>query len=536
MHRVRYRNRTILITSGRLASLALIISFFFSSMPRLAEAASGDLDPTFGTGGKTITDFFGSVDGPFGVVIQPDGKSVVGGFAVTPNQAENFAVARYKTDGTLDSTFGSGGKVTTDFSGASDQATAIALQNDGKIILAGLTLYSIDDINIGVARYNSDGSLDTSFGSGGKVVADFDGSENQIRGIAIQSDGKIVLAGYRQDDKTFTSELLLVRFNSNGSLDATFGTGGRVITNLGGNEQAYDVIIEPDGHILAAGNGTLSFGLLIVRYNSDGSIDTNFASGGKISTNLLDVAYSIALDSNGKILAGGDYIISGLDFGLVRFNSDGSLDTTFGSGGLVSTDFMGGDDIAFDMVVQPDGSIVLGGVHSANLFSSSALARYTSDGMPDTSFGDGGKVITNLSPNGSYFSAIASQSDGKIIAVGLADFGESANFGIARYQIEALDFCLQDEFNGSSLQIDSGTGEFLFTQCGTGLTIAGTGVITVRGCITTLKYSSSNVSVSASVDTCSGRGSASIVNRLPRRINIIGISDQNIADNTCICP
>jgi uncharacterized delta-60 repeat protein/uncharacterized repeat protein (TIGR01451 family) len=162
--------------------------------PGIATAASGDLDPTFGTGGKVTTDFAGSNAGANGVALQADGKIVAAGFADS-GSGSDFALARYNPDGSLDASFGTGGKVTTDFAGGSDSAFGVALQADGKIVAAGFA-DSGSRGDFALARYNPDGSLDASFGTGGKVTTDFAGSGDEAFGVALQADGKIVAAGF----------------------------------------------------------------------------------------------------------------------------------------------------------------------------------------------------------------------------------------------------------------------------------------------------------------------------------------------------
>jgi len=216
--------------------------------------------------------------------------------------------------------------VTTDF-GGSDYGFSVALQPDGKIVVAG---YAGGDFAL--ARYNSDGALDTSFGSGGKVTTDFGGSYHPDGfSVALQPDGKIVVAGYAGGD------FALARYNSDGALDTSFGSGGKVTTDFGGSDAGYSVALQPDGKIVVAGYAGLDFAL--ARYNSDGALDTSFGTGGKVTTDFSggrDVGYSVALQPDGKIVVAG---YAGVDFALARYNSDGALDTSFGSGGKVTTDF-----------------------------------------------------------------------------------------------------------------------------------------------------------------------------------------------------
>ncbi len=380
------------------------------------------------------TDFGSRGDFGLAVAIQPDGKIVAAGNSFGASGVD-FALARYNANGTLDGGFGSGGTVLTDFGTFLDAASDVAVQPDGKIVAAG-----ISGGDFALARYNSDGSLDPSFGSGGKVTTDF-GSFDQANAVVVQPDGKIVAAGGSGSD------FALARYNSDGSLDATFGTGGKVTTDFGSSSGfAFDLAAASDGTILAAGGvGSFPFGpgdFALARYKSDGTLDPTFGSGGKVVTDFgaSDSAFAIALYPEGRIMAAGATNTSPAsgDFALARYNSDGSLDATFGTGGKVTTDFSSGsDDVAFGVVVHPDGGITAAGATSgpAPGSSSFALARYSSSGSLDAGFGNGGKVTTTFGhPINNAFD-IAAQADGKIAVVGgTADFASGvSDFALARY-------------------------------------------------------------------------------------------------------
>jgi uncharacterized delta-60 repeat protein len=218
------------------AIAAFILAISLSSAPT-AYAAAGDLDATFGTNGQVITAFSGFAAGN-AVAVQSDGKVVVVG-----EESNDFTVARYSSGGILDSSFGDGGKVTTDFSDNSDRAYAVAIQTDGKIIVAGST-----GSDFALARYNSNGTLDSSFGDGGKVTTNYSvsGPGDSGRAVAVQSDGKIVLAGYSYDSTEY-EEFALLRYNSNGILDSSFGSGGIVITSIGDRTEDSARRRHPDG-------------------------------------------------------------------------------------------------------------------------------------------------------------------------------------------------------------------------------------------------------------------------------------------------
>ena len=368
-------------------------------------AAAGDLDTTFDGDGIVTTDF-GSDDGAVDVAIQADGKIVAAG-----SSGGKFALARYNSDGSLDTTFGTGGLVTTAF--ASDSGGgAVAIQSDGKIVHAGIKFAGVD--NFALARYNIDGSLDTTFGTGGLVTTNMGFAA--AHDVAIQADGKIVAVG--TDDVRFA----LARYNSDGSLDTTFDGDGKVFTAMGTvGVAAFGLAIQSDGKILAAGDSDGNFAL--ARYNSDGSLDTTFDGDGLVTTAFASDSGggAVAIQSDGKIVHAGIKFAGVDNFALARYNIDGSLDTTFGTGGLVTTEM--GSEPAHNVAIQADGKIVaLGG--------SFALARYNSDGSLDTTFGTGGKVFTAM---GTEAFGLAIQSDGKIVTAGKSD----GNFALARYDAAA---------------------------------------------------------------------------------------------------
>ncbi len=270
------------ITASRAFPLiALLTAQVILSPP--ASANPGDLDPTFGTNGQALADLgSASLDAGRGIAIQPDGKLVVAGSSDAAGNFD-FAVVRFNTTGSLDASFGSGGKVLTDFGAASDdEAHAVAIQPDGKLVVAGYSDASGGG-DFAIARYNVDGSLDASFGSSGKVLTDL-GSANIDFALAVgvQPNGKIVAAGASRAAGNY--DFAVIRLNTDGSLDAGYGSGGKELTDLGSIDQATTLAIQPDGKIVAGGlsdaGGSRDFAL--VRYNADGSLDAGFGSGGKV--------------------------------------------------------------------------------------------------------------------------------------------------------------------------------------------------------------------------------------------------------------
>jgi uncharacterized delta-60 repeat protein len=419
-------------------SLVIAISLILISdkMTYPASAAAGDLDLTFGTGGKVITAVGNSNESANGVAIQSDGKIVAVGGASSGSE-NDFAVVRYNINGSLDTSFSGDGKVTTVIGDGNDAAWSVALQSDGKIVAAG---YSHNGTNedFALVRYQIDGSLDTSFGTGGKVTTQIGASNEQARSVVIQSDGKIIAAGWSSNGSH--NDFAIARYNSDGTLDTTFSSDGKTTTAIGlTNDTAYSVAIQGDGKILLVGyssNGTNN-DFAIVRYNSDGNLDATFGTGGKVTTAIgsrSEVAFSVALQSNGKIVvAGAINNGSNDDVAVVRYNEDGSPDTSFGSNGIVTTGIGASHDWVTSLLIQDNGKIVGVGQSYNGSNYDFALVRYNADGSPDTSFGSNGKVTTAIGTLIDVANASKLQSDGKIVVVGYSQASNN-DFAVLRYQ------------------------------------------------------------------------------------------------------
>ena len=418
--------------STRFLGMATFVLLFSAGTALRVDAAPGELDPSFGSGGKVTTNFFNDTEEARDVAVQPDGKIVVVGPAFNPGGGTgfDFLLIRYNPDGSLDTTFGSGGKVITDFFGNFDSAEAVVIQNDGKIVVAG---EGSDDIAL--VRYNPNGTLDSTFGSGGKVTTDFFGSFDQARDLAIQSDGRLVVTG-TADGPTHLGDFVLVRYNADGTLDLTFGSGGKVLTDFAGlHDEPNALVIQTDGRIVVVGlsniGGKAVFAL--ARYNTDGGLDPAFGVGGKTTTDSLSGnAFDVALQGNGKIVVAGAV---GSDFALARYDTDGGLDPTFGVGGKVTTNFFSFSAQATGVAIQVDGRIVaVGEIFFFGSRSDFALARYNADGSLDATFGSGGQVVTDFFGSLDGARDVAIQADGKIVAAGFAEeFNTGLNVGLARY-------------------------------------------------------------------------------------------------------
>src|SRR5215813_6524730 len=437
------------LSTGRvraILALALVIALIAAGVFARVRAntddvqaeAAGDLDPTFGNGGKVATDFSVPTTAN-ALAIQGDGKLIVAGIVQLPTGLD-FGLARYNPDGSLDTSFGTGGSLAIDFFGGDDRAFAVAIQPDGKIVVAGHATTASGGLDFGLARLNSNGTLDTSFGSGGKITDDFHGRDDRIRSIlilsdgrigvvgfatqadgssngasalykangnlieksefnggdfkvvsalALQPDGKIILCGSVVEGQGPRDDFRLFRINANLEDDTAFGNRGDVTTDFGGNDDAFALALQPDGKIVAAGaSGQAGVGeFALARYNTDGSLDSSFGSSGKLRSSSLGspgkgaIANAVLIQPDNKIVAVGvsNPGAGTSDFTLLRYNADGTLDSTFGSGGQLMTDFFGSDDFARAALIQPDGKIVVAGFTTKSPGGPAlvALARYS---------------------------------------------------------------------------------------------------------------------------------------------------------------
>jgi uncharacterized delta-60 repeat protein len=420
---------------------------------------------TFGTGGTVLTQFMEHVPSAAnGVVVQPDGKVVVVGEVGGPTiPGIGFVVTRYNADGSPDKSFGPNhnGRVITPFANPAG-ASAVALQRDGKILVAGATgVVPPNSGSFALARYNTDGSLDKTFGSGGEVTTSFASQGPNAMAIAtsivIDSAGRIVLGG------TTFHEFALTRYTANGSLDKSFGTGGKVLTNVGGMSlTGIDALaLDAQGRIVAAGftnSGKDALGdplqeLALARYKTNGSLDTTFGSGGEVITTFRTgnaaSANGMVIQHDGKIVVGGFTYNrdTGLgSFALARFTTGGSRDRTFGTGGAVVTSF-GHNPTSGILAVALDalGRIVAAGYTLSPIAPNPtysqpniALARYNTSGALDTAFGSGGEVVTAIAGGLASARAIACGPQGQILVVGSSSAnsssGDTADFALERYK------------------------------------------------------------------------------------------------------
>jgi uncharacterized delta-60 repeat protein len=346
---------------------------------------SGRLDATFGADGLVLTDI-GSRRSPpaHSVAIGRDGK-IVG--------ARGETIVRYTAAGRLDRTFGRNGKVRTHFG----QAYAVAIQADGKVVTAGSGVHRGRTL-FALARYTRRGRPDSSFARSGKVVTDFGARSNGTAyEVAIQPDGKIVVAGTAIKDRSSGRAkygFALARYNADGTLDSSFGSRGRVETKVGDwDTEARGLVVQPDGKLVVVGNALVGgdSGFALVRYTADGDVDPTFGRDGQAFDSAGYVS-ALALQRDGKLVTAGVGMGRHPNFSIARFLDDGTRDLTFGRNRKRLTDF-GATARAYAVAVRPDGEIVAAGTFKGHDF---ALACYTRTGELDGRFGRGGKVTTDF--------------------------------------------------------------------------------------------------------------------------------------------
>ncbi|HLP12350.1 MAG TPA: T9SS type A sorting domain-containing protein [Flavobacteriales bacterium] len=400
-------------------------------------AQDGTLDLSFDTDGLVNHALYTlpTTEKANAIAVQPDGKIVVAGYAFT-GVDDDFLVARYNHNGSLDLTFGGTGSITTDFSNSEDIAYDVIVQPDGKIVVAGYTVVTAPN-KFALARYNADGSLDATFGTGGKLVTAFATSSIAFA-LALQPDGKIVAVGQHTPG---SSESAIVRYNTDGSLDNTFDLDGKLnLTYYPGSiEIPSDVVIQTDGKIVVSSehwnsSGTLELGLM--RLNPSGSLDLTFDSDGVATMSIASSPgtspWGMCLQSDGKLAVTGYVMIGGMNkIFVARFNTNGSADPTFGTGGYTITTVNTYFNIGTSIVQQSDGKLLIGAHLQNALGDDFGVLRYQTNGNLDLSFGSAGYSFIDFGSYDDCFD-IALQPDGKIVTTGWMHNGSDEDVGVAR--------------------------------------------------------------------------------------------------------
>ena len=411
-------------------------------LPLCALAAPGDLDTSFGGGdGWASTGFVGDSLGEGKDIIQQiDGKLVVAGYSHN-GRNNDFALTRYNSDGSLDTTFSGDGKLITAVAGGDDSANSVIQQTDGKLVAAGYG-YASGKTQFALVRYNSNGSLDTSFSGDGKLTTALGAGNDRTYSVIQQADGKLVVAGFSYS-YTSNNDFALARYNLDGSLDTSFDGDGMLTTVMALTEdRAYSVIQQADGKLVAAGSSSTGNknDFALVRYNADGSLDTTFDGDGKLTIAVgayTDVAYSVIQQADGKlVVAGSSHNGSSTNFALVRYNTDGTLDISFDGDGKLTTAVGTGSDQAYSLIQLADGKLVAAGYSGyATGHYQVSLVRYNSNGSLDTSFSDDGKA-TMLTGDDSNMYSVIQQTDGKLVVAGSASsWTNHDEFALARYNL-----------------------------------------------------------------------------------------------------
>jgi uncharacterized delta-60 repeat protein len=389
-------------------------------------------------------------------------------------------------DGALDSSFGDGGKVETPIRGHDDTGYAVAVQPDGKIVVAGVSKassdFAVSDYDMAVTRYLPDGTLDPDFGSDGTVVTPVVAGDDLAYALALQPDGKIVVVG--QASNGANADVAVLRYLADGSLDPAFDDDGIVITAIGpGDDIAYGLALQPDGKIVVTGEASTACcgqDTAVLRYLDDGSLDPDFGGGsGMVLVGVgPDDSYggAVAVQADGSIVIAGAGNLAGgdLDFAVFRLLSDGLIDASFGSGGTAITELSTADDRPWSLGIQPDGKIVVAGTQSDDGNGNFALARYLDDGSLDSSFGGDGTVVSaiTISQDVLVAGALLLQPDGKIV-VGGSTVQSSSVFAVARY---LGDGSLDASFDGDGVAVLSGGPAFAY-----GLALQADGKIVAAG-------------------------------------------------------
>ena len=406
-------------------------------------AANGTLDQSFGNAGVVVIRAAMRSLVANALTLQPDGKILIGGMSSDLSSASvQLALARYNSDGTPDLSFGDRGFVTTPVGATGARANAIALQPDGKVVVAG-TAFAHDggDDEFFVARYAASGKLDDAFGSGGITNTHAGLSASEAAAVVLAEDGSIIVVGTAFSNGTPDDDFAVARYTYSGHLDPGFGHGGIVTTDFSSDpanpslDRAAAVATQPDGRILVAGftrGDHPSFA--IVRYLSDGAPDTSFGHDGRTQVSTDGpLVNSVVLQNSGDIVIAGSSSSASTNsapFTLVRLHSNGQPDASFGDGGLVTTTVQGSRSGARAVAAQADGKLITGGAKfgapsaqgDALPDSGFALTRYNLDGTVDRGFGSGGTVLTDMGDAGATPLSLAVQPDGKILAAGLVFF------------------------------------------------------------------------------------------------------------------
>ena len=397
-------------------------------------------DSSFSNDGIVSVDLTGQTDKAYSLAIQPDGKIVVTGYA---DSGPNFDIyiERFNTDGTLDTSFSNDGIQTTAIGIDKDKSYALVLQPDGKIVIVGSTKVG-GDFNMAFVRYLTNGDLDSSFGTDGITSVSLSNGNDPAYSVFLQPDGKIVAAGYAQYD------LGVVRLTSNGIPDSTFDFDGIAKEHIGSTfTKAHACVLQPDGKIVVAGSvNSGNDDIMILRLNSNGSLDSTFHSNGiyvLADTASYAIANALVLQPNGKIILSGFTISTDSlleDFITIRFNTDGTIDSTFGENGngIVLTDFDSAYEEAYSVLIDSSARIIVAGSSLKNNERDFAIAFYTTDGIVDTSLTPSGKITMDVYNGNDYGHDIAVTPSGKLIECGFSARPAGTDISLVQFRVDTI--------------------------------------------------------------------------------------------------
>jgi uncharacterized delta-60 repeat protein len=433
-------------------------------MPNAAPVliSSGTPDPTFAGDGLVNVSVGSGDDSARAVTVDANGKVLIAGYAVMPDGKTDFALIRLRQDGSLDTSFSGDGKLTVNFLD-DDEAYGVAIQADGKIVLVGVSnVGSTSDICL--VRLNADGSLDSTFGSGGKVTTNILGADDGAA-IALGANGEIYVSG--SSDTDLNPKAVLLRYTANGVLDSGFGNNGIALAGFSGISFGGALAVQTDGKILLSGaHSGAGFDATVARFNQNGTLDLSFSGDGRHSIDFAvlgvarnDAVNSIALQSDGKIVLAGDTYASNYsssDAFLVRLDANGLLDAGFGGGDGIVTLNRSTYDLFNAVVVQADGKIVAAGYADSSL-GQALVARFDPTGMLDSSFDSDGLLATYFQNGTSEIYALSFAHNGQIVAAG-ESYDGTGDFGVLR-----LGSLIQDQYvvSGQSLNYAFPSGSFV---------------------------------------------------------------------------
>lgn len=399
------------------------------------------LDTTFDTDGMVITDFNSSFEYIHSIEMQADGKILVAGECIA-NGAKDFLVVRYLSHGSLDNSFGSNGKVVTDFQGSYDHAEVIAVQPDGKILCAGSS-YDGNEYHFAIVRYISNGVLDNTFGTNGKVITVIDSLQtDKIHDLVIQNDGKIIVVGVAYNGSHF--DVACARYNDNGILDSSFAVGGIFVYPMGTDSYGNSVKVDGNGDVLIGGlfrTGTKN-DFMVLKLKNNGTLDTSFGLNGVVITsfgsNRMSDINSLAIQVDNKIVAVGSSALhpggTDMEISVARYLPNGDFDLSFGNNGQIVKQ-VGNTSMGLDVEIQNDGKMVIVGYSddTTGVNHNITLLRLDSSGLADNTFGVGGFVVTDVTFGTDEGHAISLQTDGKIVIGGCSFNGNNSDVTVVRY-------------------------------------------------------------------------------------------------------